>query len=455
MSKTSGLGDNFYVGGYNFTGDISALSKISGSVESLEITGLTSSAHERLGGKRTGEIIFNTYFNTDVGQEHAALKTLPTTDVHMMYCRGTTLGNPSACLVAKQINYDPTRAADGSLTFAVTGQSNAFGLEWGNLLTAGARTDTVATNGTGVDLPGTNCLVLAGGAGNYANTPDTAALDVAGDIDIVAKIAADDWSPAADSYVVSKYNVTGNQRSYALILASTGALSLQWSNDGTASLSSISTVTTLSALGVDDVKWVRGTLDVDNGAAGHTVTFYTSDDGVTWTQYGAAVVTAGTTSIFSSTADLELGARNAGAAGNFAGRVFEAIVKSGIAGSEVAHPVAGASSITDATGLTWTLHGTALMANQTNSGWQAYVQVFSITGTSVTVSLEHSDDNSSFSAITGGAFTAVASPGPGTQRLVGASTAVVKRYVRAVTTGTFSNAVFAVTFVKNTQAVTF
>ena len=58
---------------------------------------------------------------------------------------------PSAATIAKQINYDPTRAADGSLTIAVQALSNAYGLEWGKQLTAGIRTDTGATNGTGVD----------------------------------------------------------------------------------------------------------------------------------------------------------------------------------------------------------------------------------------------------------------------------------------------------------------
>ena len=43
-----------------------------------------------------------------------------------MYTRGTTLGNPAACMVAKQINYDPTRAADGSLTIAVQAEANCL-----------------------------------------------------------------------------------------------------------------------------------------------------------------------------------------------------------------------------------------------------------------------------------------------------------------------------------------
>lgn len=54
--------------------------------------------------------------------------------------------------MAKQVNYDPTRAADGSLTIQVQAQSTDYGLQWGKQLTAGKRTDTAATNGTGVDF---------------------------------------------------------------------------------------------------------------------------------------------------------------------------------------------------------------------------------------------------------------------------------------------------------------
>lgn len=54
-------------------------------------------------------------------------------------------------MVAKQVDYNPTRGQDGSLTLAIAALSNGFGLEWGNQLTAGKRTDTASTNGVGID----------------------------------------------------------------------------------------------------------------------------------------------------------------------------------------------------------------------------------------------------------------------------------------------------------------
>lgn len=69
-----------------------------------------------------------------------------------MYFRGTTLGNPAAALVGKQLNYDWTRGDDGKITMKVRAEANGYGIEWGKSLTAGVRSDTEATNGSSVDF---------------------------------------------------------------------------------------------------------------------------------------------------------------------------------------------------------------------------------------------------------------------------------------------------------------
>jgi len=151
MAKTSGLGDNFYIAGFNLSGDVASLDQISGGPALLEVTAINKSAYERIGGLRSGDLQFTSYFNPSAGQEHPALSTLPRTDVIATYARGTTLGNPAACINAKQVNYDPTRDNSGALTLKVDCQSNAYGLEWGKQLTAGLRTDGSATTGSAFD----------------------------------------------------------------------------------------------------------------------------------------------------------------------------------------------------------------------------------------------------------------------------------------------------------------
>jgi hypothetical protein len=246
--KESGLGDNFYVDGFDLSGDIGSLSKIACPMSPLEVTGVNKLAFERIGGKRDGEIDWTAFHNTSVGQEHAVLSTLPTTDRIASYWHTTTLGREVATIIGKQVNYDPTRGTDGSLTFAVQALGNGFCMEWGNSLTAGIRADSTATNGTAFDM---------------------------------------------------------------------------------------------------------------NGLGGASTAF----------------------------------------------------------------------------------------------GWQAYLHVFGVTGTSVTATIQDSADNVTFAGLTGGGFTAATTTGA--QRIAGAGNATVRRYLRIATTGTFSAATFAINFVRNTVAVSF
>lgn len=161
MAKQSGLGDNFYVGGYNLSGDTASLDEIGGGPAVIDVTSIDKYAFERIGGLRDGRIEWTSHFNpetaaddpgTSTDRQHVALSGLPTADRHLMYFRGTTLGNPAAALIGKQLNYDWSRADDGKLTIKVRAEANGYGIEWGKSLTAGIRTDTAATNGTAVDF---------------------------------------------------------------------------------------------------------------------------------------------------------------------------------------------------------------------------------------------------------------------------------------------------------------
>lgn len=148
--KSSGLGDNFYLHGYDVSGDLGSVS-VSGGPAALTVTGIDKSAYERIGGLRTGGMSWQAWFNPTSDRAHDRLGNLPTTDVHCTYFRGTALGNAAACQVSKQINYDGNRADSGEFTFQVEAQCNGFGVEWGRSLTAGIRTDTTATNGSSID----------------------------------------------------------------------------------------------------------------------------------------------------------------------------------------------------------------------------------------------------------------------------------------------------------------
>ena len=82
-------------------------------------------------------------------------------------------------------------------------------------------------------------------------------------------------------------------------------------------------------------------------------------------------------------------------------------------------------------------------------GMAAYLQVFDFDGTDITITIEDSANDSSFSAVSGGAFTQITGE-PASERIVTSLTATVRRYVRVATStwGGVSTCTFAVCFTR-------
>lgn len=152
MAPKTGLGAQLYIDGYDVSGDTQSVQRLGGGPAALDKTAIIHSGYVRKGGIRDGAIEWTSHFNKATDQQHLALRSLPLTDRHLMYSTATVLGAVAAAETAKQVNYDATRTADGDLTFTVSAPSTEYGFEFGNLLTAGKRTDTTATNGVGVDF---------------------------------------------------------------------------------------------------------------------------------------------------------------------------------------------------------------------------------------------------------------------------------------------------------------
>jgi hypothetical protein len=151
MAKDHGLGANYYFDGVDLSGDTNAMSKISKSLAVIDETGLDKFARERLPGKLDGAIDWESFFNPT--NAHPVLSTLPRTDRIATYLhKAAVLGTPSACIVAKQMDYAPTRTDDGGLTAKVATLANGFWLDWGYSITTGKATFGGAANGTGVDF---------------------------------------------------------------------------------------------------------------------------------------------------------------------------------------------------------------------------------------------------------------------------------------------------------------
>lgn len=213
------------------------------------------------------------------------------------------------------------------------------------------------------DYPVGAALALVAADNSNASTPDNAALDITGDVDLRVDFVADNWPPLADSTVVAKYNDDTNNRSYRLDILATGQARITVSSTGVNVQSHSSTVPIPATIGQRIA--VRATLDVDNGSGGRTATFYTARYLTgNWVQLGSPVTIVGTTTIFSGNAPLEIGGRINANRNPFAGSVFEAQVRSGINGAIVAWPrfinqAPGTTNFVDSAGRTWTVNTNA------------------------------------------------------------------------------------------------
>lgn len=216
-----------------------------------------------------------------------------------------------------------------------------------------------------VYLPGTN--------DNYVSAPDEAALDIVGDIDIRAKVALADWTPGATSAVISKRANNTTANSWTLEVNTSGTLVLIWRQADTTARTATSSVAT----GVTDgaVKWVRATLDVDNGSSVYEVKFWLSDDNVTYTQLGTTVTGVATTDIQATTATLEVGTRNAGATDPLTGKVYAFQVYASITGASKVLDVdlTGLASYNAARTTLTAASGQTITVNRASSGRKSVV----------------------------------------------------------------------------------
>ena len=264
-------------------------------------------------------------------------------------------------------------------------------------------------------------LYLPGATADFVTAViDIAGIDITGDIDMRADITLLSWRAAQD--LASKWAASTNNRSYLLQLNSIGQICLTWSTDGTFGglRTAISTVPV--PVPDDHRQAVRATLDVNNGAAGHTATFYTSDTiAGSWTQLGATVVQTGTTSIFNSGSNASLRVAAGGStltsaplasgdpyndfteflyedADRPTGRYHAFNLYSGIAGTLVANPdftiqTAGDPDFTDSSGNSWSVGGNAEIRDREYRAWvevSAWPPRRDISNTDITTTIEGS-----------------------------------------------------------------
>ncbi|MFE9645322.1 hypothetical protein ACFYO0_14635 [Streptomyces sp. NPDC006365] len=216
---------------------------------------------------------------------------------------------------------------------------------------------------------GSPALELPGRSTDFASTPDTAVLDITADLDIRIDATLTPWTGRSTMReVAGKYESTTNQRSWLLLVNTDDRLVFRWSTDGVDVLARQSTQP--APVPASRRLAVRATLDINNGAGGHEVRFYTAPTMAgPWTQLGDLVTRPGVTSVFNSTAPVVVGNISTLGFEGPVGRVHALELRTGIDGTVVARPdftaqTIGAASFVDSVGRTWTMNGGAAISNR-------------------------------------------------------------------------------------------
>lgn len=190
-----------------------------------------------------------------------------------------------------------------------------------------------------------NNIHLPGIAGVYVSTPDSATLHITGDLDLRADVLLADWTPTGTPTVLIGKWGGGSQRAFHFRIGNgsgNGNLQLNWTADGNAP--GILVGSSVAPTIADGARLqVRVTLDVDNGAAGNDVKFYTRDpalglnltNNTSWVQLGTTQTTPGVTSVFPGTDVLYLNGFTA-ASWEREMNYYQAVVMNGINGTVVA-----------------------------------------------------------------------------------------------------------------------
>ena len=193
-----------------------------------------------------------------------------------------------------------------------------------------ATTRTMIDAAGGIEWSGSDAYWRnsAGTIGQYASTPDSVAASITGDLTMIVKITRANGVAEQDC-IIGKYNTTGNNRSYRLIVSSTDKLLLATTSDG----STVQIGQTTNTVDFTAGKYFTATLDVNDGSGNRVYTFKQSSDGINWTTLESSGTVSGTTSIYDGTSVVEIGAYNLGAAELFTGKIHYAAAWANTTGS--------------------------------------------------------------------------------------------------------------------------
>jgi hypothetical protein len=224
MAKTSGLNVRIYAEGYDLNTDVNSLSGVGYSQELLDTTALATTARSRIIGTNDSALTVNGWFDNGTLLSHALWTSnsgkKPVADQEVIVALGTSIGDPTVCITAKQASYDISRAPASAIATTVEYiESDGNGAEFGVLLTADKQTDGSATDTASVD----NGASSAGGLSGFISAMSLAS----GSVTVKIQHSTNDssWSDlvsftAITGQTAERISVTGTVNRYLRISTS-------------------------------------------------------------------------------------------------------------------------------------------------------------------------------------------------------------------------------------------
>ena len=193
---------------------------------------------------------------------------------------------------------------------------------------AGSVLDAVNTGLVRVEGP---AFWTPGASGNFLSTPSSSTLQIVGDVEIVVRVAALDWTPSTYMILAGK-----DYREYEFLIGPSGRFEFNASNGVGGSVPFVTNVGYPAF--VDGVTyWLKVAYDENNGSGNRTASFYWAADQETepaaWTLVQVVTV-AGLVAEVANTFSVAVSARPDGSVA-FQGVVKRAIIRNGIGGSTV------------------------------------------------------------------------------------------------------------------------
>lgn len=258
----------------------------------------------------------------------------------------------------------------------------------GSTVTVGTWNVSGAANGY-VRLPGVS--------GSYISTPDSVPVSVTGDIDVRIRVALDDWTPAA-SMVLLCHEGSTTQRSYDLMVLTSGSIVFRLSTDGS---TFVDTGVNLGAIAADGATiWIRATWRASDGRA----QIFTASGSLTnpvaadFAQIGTNS-TGAIPSIFNATTPVEIGSRFLGTTDVALGNFYRAQIRNGIDGTLVFD-----ADLTRDLSSTWIDAAATQFAESSSNGATVTINGLAVTGDG-RIAIDSSTASSASTLANGGTTT--------------------------------------------------